>query len=573
MSVTMSEELEGGGDSDETVIHDAYLNSNRFDVWAVNTGSHLNPSISSSLDHRLRNSNETRDKVILVLRAIRINLDYGGQHGGGHAKQQAPTSQEIASGLSNEALVSVHSFVSLLKRLSIAIKRASTDEYSVHAARARDVDKMGIDQGASDELWADQIVGVRFPDSPESLRKILSTAVSFRMRRFRDWKRHYERRKKRAITAVSQLATGAGRTTLTEGGPSGGSLDNKGKGVGAPAEDIHYGSAKPPDGVQESLAESKQSFQSANFEAPKSVSQSTTVSVGVRSMVAGVFIDWPNPPRGARNPDNGQVRCPYCFDLLDQREAGSKNKWRKHLTKDLEPYHCFDPECQTLLKMFPNEGQWVGHIRAFHSPGSWVCRMMPHTTAVMLDTEGAFRKHLEDEHAGMYPKSRIDTLAKGSYRPAVHANLFDECPMKCPASQASLESATERSALVPHIANHLLLLALESLPERSVRSSQVVSSDDDGDSEERMNSSLRRIRGTVQDGLESLPLFDSTDVGPVAEDTRDEGLPEAYYEDYSHIPMVEHQRRPLDTISQLKDPVMEKFFWIQKGIRVQTRRR
>jgi len=49
----------------------------RFDVWAVNTGSCLDPSLSSSLDQRLRNSPQTREMVVLLLRAVRVNLDYG----------------------------------------------------------------------------------------------------------------------------------------------------------------------------------------------------------------------------------------------------------------------------------------------------------------------------------------------------------------------------------------------------------------------------------------------------------------------------------------------------------------
>lgn len=51
--------------------------ASRFDVWAANTGSCRDPSLSSSLDHRLRNSPSTREMVVLLLRAVRVNLDYG----------------------------------------------------------------------------------------------------------------------------------------------------------------------------------------------------------------------------------------------------------------------------------------------------------------------------------------------------------------------------------------------------------------------------------------------------------------------------------------------------------------
>lgn len=56
------------------LVHDE---ANRFEIWGTNTGSCLHPSLSSSLDHRLRNSPGTREMVVLLLRAIRVNLDYG----------------------------------------------------------------------------------------------------------------------------------------------------------------------------------------------------------------------------------------------------------------------------------------------------------------------------------------------------------------------------------------------------------------------------------------------------------------------------------------------------------------
>ena len=51
--------------------------ASRFEVWATNTGSCRDPSVSSSLDYRLRNSPRTREMVVLLLRAVRVNLDYG----------------------------------------------------------------------------------------------------------------------------------------------------------------------------------------------------------------------------------------------------------------------------------------------------------------------------------------------------------------------------------------------------------------------------------------------------------------------------------------------------------------
>jgi len=241
--------------------------------------------------------------------------------------------------------------------------------------------------------------------------------------------------------------------------------------------------------------------------------------------------------------------------------------------------------------MFPSESQWASHVKTFHSPGSWVCRIKPHTTAVVLGTEEAFRQHLEDEHDGMYPKSRVNTIIKGSYRPVTQASLFEDCPMRCPAS---LESSTEPGPLVPHIANHLLSLALESLPERSVRSSLGLSDDSLKDSEEKTELYVPRLRGTIQDGLKSLPPLDfdivslqhfsmkdflsrdgnfdtdesAVDIPELVRDSGDDEVLILMHEvDYSHIPTFARQRRQLDAITQLKDPMMEPFIRLQKGVK------
>jgi len=145
------------------------------------------------------------------------------------------------------------------------------------------------------------------------------------------------------MASVPNLATGAQQTVMTGTGSTG-TREDKGKGVALPADtDMHRGSTEQLN-VPESFALSKQSFQSAKFEAPKSISQSTAVSVSVRSVVAGVFMDWPDPPRlvgnaASNDAGNDQVRCPYCFDLLDRAEMSSKSKWRSVSTPAAKAYH------------------------------------------------------------------------------------------------------------------------------------------------------------------------------------------------------------------------------------------
>ena len=259
------------------------------------------------------------------------------------------------------------------------------------------------------------------------------------------------------------------------------------------------------------------------------------------------------------------------------------------MKKDLEPYGCFYRECnQKLLKMFASEAKWIGHIRAAHTPGgTWVCRMMPHSSSpgavVVLSTEDEFKKHLESEHAGMYPKSRIDTMAKGAYRPhqtKVEDMFRDECPMICPAS---LDQSPETAIVlgVPHMANHLLSLALQALPERSVQSSESEfiddedsDDDDDGGNDDAGKSSSpakkRAVRGTIREGLETLPdpSFEDPSEPLITRAERDTTLQLSgdRLNFYGYLPLVQRQHRELNEISQAQDPKMGPFIQQQMGV-------
>lgn len=252
--------------------------------------------------------------------------------------QQRPASEKIVNSLSSEALLAVHGLISQLKKLSATIRRATANEDNVQAAKRRDVDKDRNDMGKEDEIWAQQIVNYHFrnkkdgvPGSTDEMRDIISTGISFRMRRFRDWKRHFEKQQKRQeAIAQAELARESERlggqedddakdNNQEEDGGDTGARESVGPGGSAPS--------KMQGGVrQPSSALSKQSFQSSRFEAPKSISKSTASSPSTRSVIDDVYMDWPRPPQDATG--TGQVRCPYCFELLDKQEVSSKPKWR-----------------------------------------------------------------------------------------------------------------------------------------------------------------------------------------------------------------------------------------------------
>lgn len=127
--------------------------------------------------------------------------------------------------------------------------------------------------------------------------------------------------------------------------------------------------------------------------------------------------------------------------------------------------------------------------------------MKPHQQAKSFSDKGALRDHLERQHEGMYPKSRVNILVKSMYRPS-DGNLFEECPMNCQSQPLTSES----DRLAHHVATHLLSLAIEALPERSVASSQSKFPEYDDDQEEEVTDA--HTRETAEKEMDSLPALD-----------------------------------------------------------------
>ncbi|KAG8422124.1 hypothetical protein J3459_010709 [Metarhizium acridum] len=519
----------------------------RFHIWASNIGSSLDSSMTSSLDHRLRNSGKTRNAIVMLLRVLRANLDYTtrifdqsedtlyeiaaidkAKSGCGEAHETASPMEagDVAKSQSDEAIASVHDIITQLKRMSAAIKRATAAEYNAQEIKKRDI-KGDTDEGAGDELFATNLVKYRFPgeakeeteidaltsskdprDPPLTIQEILINAMSFRMRRFRHWKQHHEKLSRRKRTIARSQAITSDYPLLPEGGPE----TTEPHHLRAKTSSNEHTSIERPQ-LPEAAASSRMSFESRLYETPASVvSRYTNASMSVRSSFGPTYVAWPRPPRKPSNfDDNDDVSCPYCFEKLEPDEL-KKTKWRKHVKKDLEPYSCLDEECQTYLKMFPTEEQWSSHMKTRHMRGTWVCRMKPHSEAKSFSDEDQVQDHLKQKHEGMYPRWLTRTVINSMYRPA-DGYFFDECPMKCQDQPPS----SEPDRLAHHIATHLLSLAMEALPERSVASSQSHFLDDDDWEEDETSSAS--TRETMRSGIHMLPAINFTT------DVEIEGIP------------------------------------------------
>ncbi|KAI9660902.1 MAG: hypothetical protein M1821_009229 [Bathelium mastoideum] len=377
---------------------------------------------------------------------------------------RAYTAVERATILSMEALLAVHNIISQLQRLSTAIKRASAREYNMQAARERDT-KDGVDEGADDELVLKNIVLHRYPNADPELQEVLATAMSFRQRRFRVWKSRHDRRlraQKRKREAKEPAPLQVSQVSASQIEPRPGT---------APPRSVSQQSLTTPSTTKSVPESAAPTFSSEFFKPPQSTASSVRSSETTLSVVGETRIHWPSLPRPRASDVGTQPanQCPYCFDELEVDEMRDKRKWRKHIKKDLEPYNCFYPECQSYLNMFSTEGQWLSHVRTKHAPVKWICPLRSHRDSFAFDNEGHFLAHMKNDHRGAYPESQLATLSRRSCRSDPSA-LFDRCILGCcqEAVSAGPELGKKRiDLLARHIANHLLSLAMESLPLRA----------------------------------------------------------------------------------------------------------
>jgi len=91
----------------------------------------------------------------------------------------------------------------------------------------------------------------------------------------------------------------------------------------------------------------------------------------------------------------------------------------------------------------------------------------PHFERLTFDSEELFQEHLMKDYKGTFPESQLQILTKtclrsGVYRPEI-------CPL-CRCHPAQLPSSQNKrkhtNPVAEHIANHLLSLAMDSLPDR-----------------------------------------------------------------------------------------------------------
>jgi hypothetical protein len=118
---------------------------------------------------------------------------------------------------------------------------------------------------------------------------------------------------------------------------------------------------------------------------------------------------------------------------------------------------------------------------------------------VSFDTAEQFQEHLLTEHKSVFPESQLSLLVEGSARSV--GPVFDSCPLCGDTGPEDLDrgDVSTRNPLVRHIANHLIFLALRSLPW------------DENEATSSVHSTRPETRGTIRNEYRDAEAFNGAD--------------------------------------------------------------
>jgi hypothetical protein len=134
---------------------------------------------------------------------------------------------------------------------------------------------------------------------------------------------------------------------------------------------------------------------------------------------------------------------------------------RRHFLRDLEPLVCIFEDCQEPKRLYHDENTWIKHMEQFHSPRKWICSD-PRHERVSFENETAYEEHMWSIHPGTFSKNHLETLKRIASRPTP---LLSICPLcKFDPLAAGREAHNAVDKLLSHIAKHLRILAMMSLP-------------------------------------------------------------------------------------------------------------
>ncbi|KAJ1327387.1 PR domain zinc finger protein 5 [Microdochium nivale] len=151
----------------------------------------------------------------------------------------------------------------------------------------------------------------------------------------------------------------------------------------------------------------------------------------------------------------GEITCPYCFYALPAIDVMCERKWMMHVKGDLDPYVCLYENCDSPHELYAHSRDWIKHMKG-HTL-RWRCTSKLHT-AHTSTTQQEYIEHLRNTHSTRLSDNQLRVVA--DRRAVFLGPVFASCPL-CGATAAQ---SGDSSSIEEHVASHLRLVALKSLP-------------------------------------------------------------------------------------------------------------
>ncbi|KAI0869690.1 hypothetical protein GGS24DRAFT_511705 [Hypoxylon argillaceum] len=384
------------------------------ELWVGSLGAHREAG-RRSLDYRLRDASTIREHVIKLLtqleEAIRDASSASSDPIGSVNEALDALDLELIEYLKDDgessqssldlALADISHVIDCLFRLSITIRNPAPHDQFMSRAGAETLGYY--------EKYDISHVQEKFPRMGLQLAERLGRAITYRRHFFKYREDHYVR-------------------------ISGGIDDDGG-----------------PDNDQTTVASSVPEHQK------DSLGENPLIDLDARSDISRTsYAPSLNNEEGLRVPPipqqylDGPFLCPFCYLMI---EVNSRNDWKKHVFRDLQPYMCLDPLCLTPDHKFSRRSDWTYHMKQVH----WRVWQCPYECQKLLDTSNKFLRHIQEAHYKYSSLREQDTF---------ETMCSQEDPKKasgpCPfCSEVGIRSSTQYSK---HVGHHLEQLALFALP-------------------------------------------------------------------------------------------------------------
>ncbi|KAK4455368.1 hypothetical protein QBC34DRAFT_374207 [Podospora aff. communis PSN243] len=401
----------------------------RLKLWAGNLGAHR-PSGTHSLEYRLRDAPSIRNHIIALLRDLCNSADEGlaclSIEHNSHSDTGTIDSIDLEleeyfqdeSGQDDSEMASIlddigHTIDCLL-RLSIVIRNP--------APQAKFKSRIAFVEGI--EQWDTNHVREKFPAANANISARLGRAIAWRRQYFKYREEHCAR-VARGLEPEDDADQENG-STVERSTTVASSISNRFKGQFVNSSDL----------VDDSKSDTSLT----------SYTPSTADETQMRV-----------PPLPEESKE-GPFECPFCrmIVLIETRQ-----EWKTHVFRDLEPYVCISEDCKTPEKHYSRRGDWMSHVKQEHWR-TWHC---PLGCSVQSMTAEQFREHITEIHKDHPAARNIDSLQELCGQVDLR-RAEGPCPL---CSECLITSAHHYSS---HIAVHLESLALFALPDLDTRESR-----------------------------------------------------------------------------------------------------